>query len=668
MLAETSEKQIRLEDLLTGAMKLCWKNFGLFLPLVLVGLCLPVIVRALWLADSHALWWVGAAILPAAAVMFFWADAALVITASNRQGGRELSLAECLREARGVYLWRLGVSVAYGLAVVIGLLAFVIPGILLGAAFCLAPCAAVLDRKRRVGAFRRSRELMGGLLRRVVPLIFLTGLLAIGLVFIEVLDLPAVEIVAISTVLCAVFWPVLASTFTILYLRLSQKETEATPEAVTPALTAVEAPSRARTLPAAVIVVFLLSLPLAAAGYYLTGDAPPPQDGDLAVQRPPAPDQDGAVQELALGFQELKWPEDGTRIALLTRGNTWNADFVRNLLESNAKSLERIERARKRPQLQIPETKGLGDPCAYAGQWVSLSYFLKIRSIFLLKQKKEEEALKDLFDIVNLGDMIENGGGTINYYLAANSIKNLGLEGMRVMLAETQLPADRLVRVVQDLAGIRPSEAGLINSFKAQYRLQKGYIDELAQGKADPKEGGLEKLPSWWRSYRRYLIQANRTKRILEKATRICIKNASLVYAKRDYSEMPQAPKTSNLYLKSKLLLSGNSVGRLAAGSLDPPFEAYHTLKCGVNVSVRATRILFALKAFKMEKGTLPESLNELAPKYIDAVPVDDFDGQPLRYSRENKILRSVGKNLEDSEGQDKSGEEQEDFVFPINF
>jgi len=38
----------------------------------------------------------------------------------------------------------------------------------------------------------------------------------------------------------------------------------------------------------------------------------------------------------------------------------------------------------------------------------------------------------------------------------------------------------------------------------------------------------------------------------------------------------------------------------------------------------------------------------------LDQVPTDDFDGQPLRYSRERKIVYSVGRNLKDDGGDDR--------------
>jgi len=48
----------------------------------------------------------------------------------------------------------------------------------------------------------------------------------------------------------------------------------------------------------------------------------------------------------------------------------------------------------------------------------------------------------------------------------------------------------------------------------------------------------------------------------------------------------------------------------------------------------RATRLLLALEAWKLEHGRLPQSLEELQGKYVDRLPVDPFQGQLFRYYR----------------------------------
>jgi hypothetical protein len=72
-------------------------------------------------------------------------------------------------------------------------------------------------------------------------------------------------------------------------------------------------------------------------------------------------------------------------------------------------------------------------------------------------------------------------------------------------------------------------------------------------------------------------------------------------------------------------------------------------------VQLQATRTILALRAYQLAHGNLPPDLNALVPEFLEAVPVDDFDGQPLRYSAEKKIVYSVGKNLKDDGGDDQS-------------
>jgi hypothetical protein len=60
---------------------------------------------------------------------------------------------------------------------------------------------------------------------------------------------------------------------------------------------------------------------------------------------------------------------------------------------------------------------------------------------------------------------------------------------------------------------------------------------------------------------------------------------------------------------------------------------------------------MVALKCYKLEHGDLPDSLEQLVPDYIKTVPLDPFDEKPIRYSKEKKMLYSIGEDLIDSGG-----------------
>ena len=70
---------------------------------------------------------------------------------------------------------------------------------------------------------------------------------------------------------------------------------------------------------------------------------------------------------------------------------------------------------------------------------------------------------------------------------------------------------------------------------------------------------------------------------------------------------------------------------------------------------VDITRIACALERYRLVEGKLPDTLDVLAPQFIDQIPNDVIDGKPLRYRRNSDggyILYSVGWNRKDDGGE----------------
>ena len=64
-------------------------------------------------------------------------------------------------------------------------------------------------------------------------------------------------------------------------------------------------------------------------------------------------------------------------------------------------------------------------------------------------------------------------------------------------------------------------------------------------------------------------------------------------------------------------------------------------------------RAVLAAERFRLQTGRLPTSLDELVPQYLEAVPADPFDGQPMRFTAtdEGIVIYSVSENLVDDGG-----------------
>ena len=105
----------------------------------------------------------------------------------------------------------------------------------------------------------------------------------------------------------------------------------------------------------------------------------------------------------------------------------------------------------------------------------------------------------------------------------------------------------------------------------------------------------------------------------------------------------------------------------LRLGSFD--FGSFEVRRCLSDTDIAAAEALFALRAFAVEHGALPATLDALVPRYLDAVPRDAFDGAPLRYAPARRLLMSVGSDLVIGRDPRKTAAPYlADPVFPIAF
>jgi hypothetical protein len=63
---------------------------------------------------------------------------------------------------------------------------------------------------------------------------------------------------------------------------------------------------------------------------------------------------------------------------------------------------------------------------------------------------------------------------------------------------------------------------------------------------------------------------------------------------------------------------------------------------------------LLAVERFRRARGAWPKTLAELTPKLLKAVPLDPYDGKPLRYKAvpDGVIVYSIGPDRVDNGGK----------------
>ena len=105
---------------------------------------------------------------------------------------------------------------------------------------------------------------------------------------------------------------------------------------------------------------------------------------------------------------------------------------------------------------------------------------------------------------------------------------------------------------------------------------------------------------------------------------------------------------------KSPRYTASRHLGNVIAALFLPPLTAVRTAEDRATTLIRLDELAFALAGYHADDGGYPESLGELAPKYITNVPEDLFTGEDFRYKLEGEgfLLHSLGPNMEDNGGR----------------
>jgi hypothetical protein len=97
-------------------------------------------------------------------------------------------------------------------------------------------------------------------------------------------------------------------------------------------------------------------------------------------------------------------------------------------------------------------------------------------------------------------------------------------------------------------------------------------------------------------------------------------------------------------------LLAPNALGQLVVDDIrSQGFDQIQLKRCQFETHVSLVEALIAAKAYSDVRGALPQRLEDLVPRYLDALPLDRYDGAPLRYARGVPAVYSVGDDFIDA-------------------
>ena len=386
-------------------------------------------------------------------------------------------------------------------------------------------------------------------------------------------------------------------------------------------------------------------------------DEPPHDDSDLRLTLPDVPDHLNAYVLFVEAGEKAYWPEDDATREKLDRmlgDGPWDAALARDVLERNREALALFEKAAARPHCRFPKVSLMDEmpglyPC------LTLSQVLVIRSKQEQLDGSPESAFETAIGQVRFGDRLERAKGVLVEYLVGLTVRRTGYDCIKRLATEATLPPATWRDGAHRLAALVSDPEILADAYRMEYEAGADHLDDLRSGKYDLRDLPFRVIP-----FLPYSLHMNRTKHLLAKAARTGVEAAGQPYCEalpaiKAWRKRLGATRSAS-WLPEEL--RPNALGwAMFDGLLSYPEYAAER-RCHVAVSGAVTQAMLGLKAYKTRHGRLSQTLDDLVPEYLKAVPIDAFDGKPIRYDPTKRILYSVGKDGVDGGGLSK--EEQQ--------
>jgi hypothetical protein len=278
------------------------------------------------------------------------------------------------------------------------------------------------------------------------------------------------------------------------------------------------------------------------------------------------------------------------------------------------------------------------------------------------------------------------------HYLVGRAVKSIAIQTLVEFLPRTTLAPAELRPFLDALGDYPANRQGIRDALCAEFVIRTSALEAMAAGRLDSLrendvEGELMEAPA--RDGHKHpghglerageellevvalatpILLPQASRRLLAEQVRRFIRDVGRPLPERErmdpgarHDVVPDESLTVNAGGRSVLLLALEDFQRFVT---DADVE---------DARVRGVQVLIALRSFQIETGRLPRLLDELVPRHLTAVPLDPFDGKPLRYSAEKRIVYSVGRDLTDDGGSEEqdpasASDDEDEPTFRIDF
>lgn len=432
------------------------------------------------------------------------------------------------------------------------------------------------------------------------------------------------------------------------------------------------------------ILLLIFGIPIAALlAFFLFGiiffpDEQKQNDSSLSLPKLEIADQYNAFTEMQQIENANSFPsEPDPKLAEAVNDFKANENYAAEIISQHTTDIALLRQAAAKPDFQDP---AFSDPSTIDLDTPIIpnysSYRQATQVVALEAESKAktgdiEAGLNEALDVVKLSQLMENDQGPAISYLVAISIKQTGLTALRQIALNNNITAAQSKDMAQKLLSFRDSRNGQVTALKMEYAAYKSFWQKYS--KLGPLLGSYnlsvnvatgqetQKDSAWgtfldYTGLTKFYYHPNQTLRFQYEIMNNGVQNYEADCATVDLNPPLTFPK---VYPNLAWFFTPNAIGKLLISDGEISLGGLSTKRCNESLAVSATEVTLASRAFAADNNRLPASLSELVPKYLDVIPQDPYNGQPLLYSAAQKLVYSVGPDRKDLGGSPVSDDWQ---------
>ena len=359
-------------------------------------------------------------------------------------------------------------------------------------------------------------------------------------------------------------------------------------------------------------------------------------------------------------------------------------------IEANAEAADLFVAAAKRPAYGAPYRYYLDEDGRKLRGWFGLSLDASssgdIRRLALVAWRRArvrmgrghfDEAWDDLLAVCRTGWFLQQRRPTVDQLVGVGIIACGASAARRAMFDNLdQIPDDRLRRWMAewdaavpggvaplDLRGEKDSVRDMVQRTFADGWWTGGNLSPWGTARVMADTPTEPDAPSYWKCFAgawlTSLFHANR-----QRTTRTAESFWEAV--ERDMarplhdSRRGKATEQFDEWFAGGALMKARHALWLTFAIMGPALERADTQMTTVRTDHRATAVCIALLAHRADTGAFPDSLAALVPDDLSGLPIDPFDGKPIKYRIRDDghgfVLYSIAGDFQDGQGRVEHG------------